>query len=112
MQTAARASVTHSSTSHWRWGLWILLLSSVLVLSPFRVVRVVGQSMLPTLQPNQALLVDQRYFRLTGIFHDDLVVIHHDGETWIKRLVGLPGDRIALIYEPDGTADGVVNLRA
>ncbi len=101
-----------STGSHWRWGLWLLLLGAALLLSPFRVVRVVGRSMLPTLQPGQALLVDQRYFRLTGMFPNDLVVVRHDAEIWIKRLVGLPGDRIALLYGRDGTIDGVLNLRS
>lgn len=98
--------------SHWRWGFWLLLLGAVFILAPFRVVRVVGYSMQPTLRPGQALLVDKLYYRLTGIFRNDLVVMRHDGETWIKRLVGLPGDRIALVYGPDGTIDGVLNLRS
>lgn len=98
--------------SHWRWGFWALLLGAVLIMAPFRVVRVVGYSMVPTLQPGQALLVDRFYFRLTGMFRNDLVVMQHDGEMWIKRLVGLPGDRIALVYGPQGTIDGVMNLRA
>jgi signal peptidase I len=96
--------------SHWRWGFWILLLGAVLIMAPFRVVRVVGYSMVPTLRPGQSLLVDKLYFRLTGMYRNDLVVMHHNGEMWIKRLVGLPGDRIALVYGPDGTIDGVLNL--
>jgi signal peptidase I len=109
---ATAASRGGFSWAIWRWGLWLLLLGAVLILSPFRVVRVVGQSMLPTLQPGQALLVDQRYFRLTGMFRNDLVVIHHNGETWIKRLVGLSGDQIALAYGPDGSIDRVLNLHS
>src|SRR5436190_20464418 len=94
----AVAAKSSGSSSHWRWGLWILLLGAALLLAPFRVVRVVGYSMLPTLRPGQALLVDKWYYRLTGMFRNDLVVMHHNGEFWIKRLVGLPGDHIALVY--------------
>jgi signal peptidase I len=100
------------SASHWRWGFWILLLGAVLLLSPFRLVRVVGLSMLPTLRPGEALLVDRWYYRLTGVFRNDLVVMRHGDEFWIKRVVGLPGDQIALVYGPDGTIDGVLNLHS
>jgi signal peptidase I len=109
---AAAASSTHRPVSHWRWGFWIFLLGAVLLLSPFRVVRVVGLSMVPTLRPGQALLVDRWYYRLTGVFRNDLVVMRHGDEFWIKRLVGLPGDRIALVYGPDGMIDGVLNLHS
>jgi signal peptidase I len=106
------APKSSGSSSHWRWGLWTLLLGVALLLAPFRVVRVIGYSMLPTLRPGQALLVDKMYYRLTGMFRNDLVVMHHNGEFWIKRLVGLPGDRIALVYGPAGTIDGVLNLHS
>jgi signal peptidase I len=107
----AKAASPHG-ISHWRWGFWILLLGAVVILAPFRVVRVVGNSMIPTLHPGQALLVDKLYYRLTGMYRNDLVVMQHDGEMWIKRLVGLPGDRIALVYGPDGSIDSVLNLQS
>jgi signal peptidase I len=106
------ASTAAPRVSHWRWGFWILLLGAALILSPFRVVRVVGDSMLPTLQPGQALLVDRFYYRMTGMFRNDVVVMDHDGERWIKRLVGLPGDQIALVYGSDGDIEGVLNLHS
>jgi signal peptidase I len=77
---------------------------------PFRAVRVVGNSMIPTLHAGQSVLVDRWYYRLTGLFRYDLVVVRHGGENWIKRLAGLPGDRLALVYGPQGTIDGVLNL--
>jgi signal peptidase I len=77
---------------------------------PFRAVRVVGNSMVPTLRAGQSVLVDRWYFRLTGLFRYDLVVVRHGRENWIKRLAGLPGDRLALVYGPEGTIDGVLNL--
>lgn len=79
---------------------------------PFRGVRVVGNSMFPTLHDGQRVLVDRAYYRLTGLFRYDLVVLHHDGEYWVKRLVGLPGDRLALLYGQDGGVDGVMSLQS
>src|SRR5688572_12455471 len=107
-----KAGGAFGGLSHWRWGFWLLLLGAVVILAPFRVVRVVGYSMVPTLRPGQSLLVDKLYYRLTGMYRNDLVVMRHNGEMWIKRLVGLPGDRIALVYGPDGSIDGVLNLRS
>jgi signal peptidase I len=98
--------------SHWRWGFWIFALAAALLVAPFRVVRVVGHSMMPTLRPGQSVLVDRLWYRVTGLYRMDLVVLHHDGEDWVKRLVGLPGDRIALVYGPDGDIGGVLNLHS
>jgi signal peptidase I len=98
--------------SHWRWGFWSFVLGAALLVVPFRAVRVVGSSMFPTLRDGQQVLVDRAYYRLTGLFRYDLVVLRHDGETWVKRLVGLPGDRLALVYGPEGSIDGVLNLQS
>jgi signal peptidase I len=100
------------AVSHWRWGLWSLVLGAALLVAPFRAVRVVGSSMFPTLHDGQQVLVDRAYYRLTGLFRYDLVVVRHNGENWVKRLVGLPGDRLALAYGPEGGIDGVVNLQS
>jgi signal peptidase I len=96
--------------SPWRWGFWGMALGAALIVAPFRVVRVVGRSMVPTLQNGQALLVDRLYYRVTGLFRMDLVVLRHGGEVWVKRIVGLPGDRLALVYRPDQTIGAVLNL--
>jgi signal peptidase I len=98
------------AVSPWRWGFWSFVLGLCLLVVPFRAVRVVGSSMFPTLRDGQQVLVDRWYYRLTGLFRNDLIVVHHEGETWVKRLVGLPGDRLALVDSPDGTIDGVLNL--
>lgn len=97
-------------TSHWRWALWSLVLGVCLLVLPFRVVGVVGHSMEPTLHDGQRVLVDRAYYRLTGLFRYDLVVLRRGDENWIKRLIGLPGDRLALVADPDGTIKRVLNL--
>jgi signal peptidase I len=99
-----------SSFSPLRWGISMLALGSFLLITPFRVVRVVGNSMWPTLQNGQALLVDLGYYRLTGLRRGDVVVLRHGDENWVKRLVGLPGDRLALLYGTAGDIEGVIPL--
>ena len=110
--TLARDPVSRPAISHWRWGFWTLALGAALIVAPFRVVKVVGHSMEPTLKPAQSVLVDRFWYRVTGLHRMDLIVLHHDNEDWVKRLVGLPGDQIALVYGPEGTIDGVVRVRA
>ena len=108
---AARISA-RPAISHWRWSFWSFVLGACLLVMPFRAVRVVGSSMDPTLHDGQRVLVDRWYYRLTGLFRYDLVVVRHEGENWVKRLVGLPGDRLALVYGPEGTINGVLNLNS
>lgn len=63
---------------------------------------VIGDSMLPTLQHGETVLVD----KLTYLFkepnrHDIVAFKHLDGENteinFVKRIVGIPGDKIEMI---------------
>lgn len=109
--TAVRRGHARPATSPLQWGFRSLLVGAFLLITPFRVVRVVGNSMLPTLHDGQRVLVDLWYYRLTGLHHYDLVVLRRGEENWVKRLVGLPGDRLALFVGPDGDVVGVLNLQ-
>ncbi len=56
-------------------------------------------SMEPTLQIEDRVLIDKLSFRWSGLDHGDIVVIEDatwgaGSETWIKRVIGLPGDVI------------------
>lgn len=74
-------------------------------------------SMLPTIQLNDRVIVDKIYFKDFGhLSHGDIVVFHpppaaHATEDFIKRIVGLPGDKVEIrnhttyvndqaVYEP------------
>ena len=85
----------------------LLLLLAALAAARFLVaapVRVAGESMAPTLHGGQVVLVDR--LGLDGLDRGDLVVFHGDeaGRT-VKRVVGLPGDRVvirdAVLYVDD-----------
>jgi signal peptidase I len=85
----------------------LLLLLAALAAARFLVaapVRVAGESMAPTLHGGQVVLVDR--LGLDDLDRGDLVVFHDDeaGRT-VKRVVGLPGDRVvirdAVLYVDD-----------
>jgi signal peptidase I len=70
------------------------------VAQPF---RVEGQSMQSTLEPDQYVLVDKLTPRWAPYARGDIVVLNpppgyqRDGTPFIKRVIGLPGDRVQLV---------------
>lgn len=93
------------------WLLGVLFVGIVL-LSPFRLVTVTGRSMEPTLRTGETYLLDQLYWRSSGIRRNDIVVVRRGDEQWIKRLVGLPGDVLQITTREDGWITAVANLTA
>ncbi len=85
----------------WQWLLTIAL-TAVLALGirtfVFELVRVEGPSMEPTLQSGDMLLVTKFDYILSSPQRGDVVVCRYpnrDG-TFIKRIVGLPGDTVMI----------------
>jgi signal peptidase I len=61
--------------------------------------RVYGQSMQPNLHTNERLVVEKLSYRFHGPRRGDVVVLHDPGgssELLIKRVVGLPGERVTI----------------
>ncbi len=84
------------------------------VIQPF---LVDGGSMLPTLESGELLIIDKLSFDVNRLKSGDVIVFRHvkedeyNGQFFIKRLIGLPGDRVVVkngvttIYDkenPDG----------
>lgn len=65
------------------------------VIQPF---RVDGQSMEPTLENREYILVDKLSFHLRQPKRDDVVIFNPDKSrpelAYVKRVIGLPGDRV------------------
>src|ERR1700723_1186385 len=86
-------------------GLWIrdLLISagiSVLIITfLYQPVRVEGTSMLPRLEDHDRLFINKFVYRFSAIERDDVVVFHYPRDpekSYIKRVIGLPGDKIRI----------------
>jgi len=61
--------------------------------------RVYGQSMEPNLHTNERLVIEKLSYRFHGPRRGDVVVLHDPGgspELLIKRVVGLPGERVTV----------------
>jgi signal peptidase I len=94
-----------------RYRILSALFVGVFLLMPFRPLRVEGASMDPTLRHGETFVLDLAYWRLVGgLRRDDVVVVRHRDEKWVKRLIGLPGDEIQVVYLPNGLIAEVDNV--
>ncbi|MBI4661659.1 MAG: signal peptidase I [Verrucomicrobia bacterium] len=57
---------------------------------------VVGNSMLPTFQTGDLLLVDKQAYRRSDPKRGDLVLARHRSDVIVKRVVGLPGEEVEI----------------
>lgn len=59
-------------------------------------------SMLPTIQLQDRVIVDKLLFKLSEIKRGDIIVFHplreadSSGVPWIKRIIGLPGEKVEI----------------
>jgi signal peptidase I len=64
-----------------------------------RIPQVTGPSMLPHVQPGEVVLINTLAYRLGPIKRGDVVALAHDeptAQTFLKRVVALPGDRVRI----------------
>lgn len=62
---------------------------------------VLGPSMEPSFGENQRLLVNKLVYRLHEPERGDVIIFHpphNQGESYIKRIVGLPGEKVVMEY--------------
>lgn len=83
-------------------------LTAIRMASPFNVTVVLGHSMEPTLCPGSFCVLDRQYYRTHQLVRGDVVVLRHHGETYVKRVSALPGDRLWLLHYTDGVGDEVI----
>lgn len=69
----------------------IVLFIKFFIVSP---IRVNGESMYNTLHHKDIMLLNEVIYYFNDIERYDVVVIKHDGEYLIKRIIGLPGDTV------------------
>jgi signal peptidase I len=75
----------------------LITLALVIFLSPyFKMAEVKGESMLPTLQSGQKVLTSHAYWLVGKVKINDIIVLKEEKsqDYFIKRVLGLPGDKI------------------
>ena len=68
-----------------------VLLLRYFIITP---IQVVGTSMVPNLEDGELMLLNKINYRLNDIKRFDIVVVDYPNEPLIKRVVGLPGEKI------------------
>src|SRR5580658_5838429 len=82
-----------------------IVLAVVVIVFIYQPVKVEGTSMMPGLTDQERIFINKYTYKMgTGsIEREDLVVFHYPydpSQSYIKRIIGLPGDSIEII---DGT---------
>src|SRR5271167_3557573 len=107
--------VTKENSSHplpvvavWARDLLVsLAISAFIILFLYRPVKVEGTSMMPGLEDQERIFINQFVYRFTGtISRGDTIVFwfpHDVSKSYIKRVIGVPGDRVRI-------DDGVVSV--
>jgi signal peptidase I len=77
-----------------------IILAAVVILFLYRPVKVEGTSMMPGLEDQERIFINQFVYRFTGtISRGDTIVFwfpHDTSKSYIKRVIGLPGDRVRI----------------
>jgi signal peptidase I len=78
-----------------------VLVSFFIILFVYQPVKVEGGSMEPGLEDQERIFINKLVYRLESIERGDIVVFRYPRDThksFIKRVIGLPGDRIYISY--------------
>ena len=78
-----------------------VVLAGIVILFVYQPVKVEGTSMMPALEDQERIFINKFVYKLSGgIERGDMVVFlfpHDTTKNYIKRVVGLPGDRIRIV---------------
>jgi signal peptidase I len=88
---------------HWRSfasaSAQVAILCALALAFFMRTPQVSGLSMAPRITSGEVVLINTIAYRVGKPAHGDVIAFRHDGgaaETFIKRIVGLPGDRVRI----------------
>ncbi len=75
---------------------YVLVIVAIVLLKMFVVttVSVSGTSMSPTLHDGDLMILSRVHYYFNDVHRFDIVVVHHEGEDIIKRVIGLPGEKV------------------
>jgi len=89
--------------SGWRWlreTVISVAISIFVIVFLYQPVKVEGTSMMPGLADQERIFINKFAYRFAAIERGDVVVFRYPGDpskNYIKRIVGLPGDRIEIL---------------
>jgi signal peptidase I len=82
-----------------RVSVQVVVLLAIVMAFFLRVPQVTGPSMLPHVQPGELVLINTLAYRFAPIERGDIVALNHEeatAQTFLKRVVALPGDRVRI----------------
>ena len=78
-----------------------LIVTFFIILFVYQPVKVEGGSMEPGLEDQERIFINKLVYRFESIERGDIIVFHYPRDprkSFIKRVIGLPGDRIRINY--------------
>lgn len=74
----------------------IIIVAVVVIIRSFIVTPIIvnGSSMYPTLEHGEYMLLDKISYRFNEIKRGEIIVFEYDNERLIKRVIGLPGEKV------------------
>src|SRR5438874_13839751 len=94
-------SALHALSSSARDLAFCIFVLFFIILFFYQPVKVEGGSMEPGLEDQERIFINKLVYRFESIERGDIVVFHYPRDTrksFIKRVIGLPGDRIRIAY--------------
>lgn len=91
---------SHIADELWAWLKTLMsaaVYATLIVTFGFQVARVEGQSMAPTLEDQDRLIVNKLHYRLDAPVIGDIVMLYYPRDpdkSFVKRVIGEPGDTI------------------
>jgi signal peptidase I len=99
--SAPKSSALRTLSSLIRDLFFCLLVTFFIILFIYQPVRVEGGSMEPGLEDQERIFINKLVYRFESIERGDIIVFRYPRDTrksFIKRVIGLPGDRIRISY--------------
>ena len=78
-----------------------VIVSFFIILFVYQPVKVEGCSMEPGLEDQEQIFINKLVYRWENIHRDDIIVFRYPRDphkSFIKRVIGLPGDRVRISY--------------
>ncbi len=72
----------------------VILVAIIIKSFIFTPIRVNGTSMVPTLNDSDIMVLNEIGYHINGVKRFDIVVANINGEKLIKRVIGLPGEKV------------------